>query len=306
MNKQLDRILICFLWLLAATLGASFWLNTFFGFNIFSAQHWQYLAYLQAAQTPVRPAFYISLCLCIIITLVVLYLLLRPHGALRRRIRILRARATTTPPAQTATPDIAPATANPTQAPTDLRPASPVAQRPMRPALSTISPAPIQSPAASPMPSIQTPATPQYTIPTQTSDTDFAEIRDIFSSAGYTVKNASNIGNFKPALLAIGTGETLWIGAVGIYPQPLINAIDSLNTMFSDVLEDIEINIKGFIVAPASPVDNPAIQTFTDISQLRQYIDENKNTPPTDKYAQENFDAYSEFIDTVITYIGQT
>ncbi len=281
MNKQLDRILICFLWLLAATLGASFWLNTFFGFNIFSAQHWQYLAYLQAAQTPVRPAFYISLCLCIIITLVVLYLLLRPHGALRRRIRILRARATTTPPAQTATPDIAPATVNPTQAPSDLRPASP-------------------------MPSIQTPATPQYTIPTQTSDTDFAEIRDIFSSAGYTVKNTSNIGNFKPALLAIGTGEILWIGAVGIQPQPLINAIDSLNTMFSDVLEDIEINIKGFIVAPASPVDNPAIQTFTDIPQLRQYIDENKNTPPTDKYAQENFDAYSEFIDTVITYIGQT
>ena len=156
------------------------------------------------------------------------------------------------------------------------------------------------------MPSIQTPDTPQYTIPTQTPDTDFAEIRDIFSSAGYTVKNATHIGNFKPAVLAIGTGEILWIGAVGIQPQPLINAIDRLNTMFSDVLEDIEINIKGFIVAPASAVENPGIETFADISQLRQYIDENKNTPPTDKYAQENFDAYSEFIDTVITYMGQT
>ena len=259
MNKQIERILICLLWLLAATLGTSFWLNTVFGFNIFSVQHWQYLAYLQASQTPVRPAFYISLTGVIVIAIVVLYILIRPKGILRRRIGIGRARnkaAAVTTPAATIT-----------------------ATTPI------VTPAP--APAAA-------------------NAINFDTLRDIFDRAGYSVKRSPQIGNFKPAVFAIGTSETLWIGGVGIDQAPLAAAMERLDTVFSDTLDDIQINIYGFIIAPTGAVSDQNILTFPDTDALAEYMAAHKNTPPENADGRENFDAYSEYIDTVINYMDKT
>lgn len=303
MSKQIERILICILWLLASALGAGFWLNTMFGFNIFSTQHWQYLGYLQAAQTPVRPAFYISLTAAILICLVVLYILMRPADAMRR-LRMIRTKnpaakhaapraeiqepATPTAPRQSATaPDIAP-------------PRAPSPARPMRPAIS----AEVRS-----APRTAAPAAPIYAPPaTPTGPTDEQKrtLRAIFEDAGYTVKDAPKIGNFKPGLLAIGTNEQLFIGGINIEEQPLADAMERLASLFADTLDDIEISIYGFAVAPSSEIRNPDIRTFSDTDELREYLSENKNTPPADASEQENFDAYSEFIDTVITYMDKT
>lgn len=298
MNKQIERILICLLWLLAATLGTSFWLGTVFGFNIFSAQHWQYLAYLQASQTPIRPAFYISLTSAIVITIAVLYILIRPKGILRRRIGIGRARnktaAMTTP---TVTPEPTPAADTPI-APAASRPAAPQMRRPPRitppaanafqPAATTptVTPAPPHGPAANTL--------------------NFDDLRDIFDRAGYSVKRSPQIGNFKPAVFAIGTYETLWMGGVGIDQAPLAAAMERLGTVFSDTLDDIQINIYGFIIAPATAVSDNNILTFPDTDALAAYMAAHKNTPPEDADGRENFDAYSEYIDTVINYMDKT
>ena len=73
MKTRLNNILIGLLWLLIATLGASFWFNTKYGFNVLSAQHWQYLAYMQASNQPVKPSFYISLVVVICVMVAGLY-----------------------------------------------------------------------------------------------------------------------------------------------------------------------------------------------------------------------------------------
>lgn len=296
MNKQIERILICVLWLLAATLGTSFWLNTLFGFNIFSTQHWQYLAYLQAAQTTIRPAFYISLTLAICITLGVLYILIRPNGIWRRRIRIGRiTNNQTASPSPENIPTAPVSTTVTTPAPIiPARPNAPQIQRPNRPNIPTIG-------THGPEIHITTATQPQ-----PAPSIDFDELNTIFSDAGYTIKKRPQIGNFKPALMAIGTQETVWMGGVGIDQATLLAAMERLGSIFSDTLDDIQINIYGFIIAPTSEITNPDIIAFKNISQLREYIENNKNTPPTDADGKENFDAYSEYIDTVIKYMDNT
>ncbi|MDE5615962.1 MAG: hypothetical protein K2I81_03970 [Alphaproteobacteria bacterium] len=293
MNKQIERILICVLWLLAATLGTNFWLNTSYGFNIFSAQHWQYLAYLQAAQTPVRPAFYISLTFAILLSLGVLYVLIRPKGVLRRRIGIGRARRTNMPATDTT---YAPAAAMPQAAANTaaVRPTAPQMQRPPRitPSLAK----PMQNQTAPQSTPVQAPA----------AVINFDALRNIFEEADYSVKRSPQIGNFKPAVFAIGTSEVLWLGGIGISQAPLSEAIDRLKTIFSDTLDDIEINISGFIIAPTGDVSDPSILSFPDPDALREYMQSHKNPPPEDADGRENFNAYSEYIDTVINYMDKT
>lgn len=313
MSKQIDRILICLLWLLAATLGTCFWLNTMFGFNIFSAQHWQYLAYLQAAQTPVRPAFYISLTCAIIISLVVLYVLIRPRGMLRRRLGIGRATRNATPTAKTSTTaDAHETTQNVPQSETPApaamqqnnettpvmttRPGAPLA-RPRHLGV-TLRAAPVTTPAPNTTPT-PAPAAPPATI-------DFDVLREIFSDAGYVVKRSPRVANFKPAVFAIGTGETLWLGGVGIDTAKITGAMERLDTIFTDTLDDIKINISGFIIAPTTGEATENLHLFKTTDDLREYITAHKNTPPADADGQENFDAYSEYIDTVINYMDKT
>lgn len=313
MNKQIDRILICVLWLLAATLGTCFWLNTTFGFNIFSAQHWQYLAYLQAAQTPVRPAFYISLTCAVLIALGVLYILIRPRGIWRRHTKIHRARMMTITTPDTQQQPVTTDTANDAPPAPQNAPAQPVTTKLQRPPRIGIAPnmahamsGQTQS-ATLTQPTVnQAIFTPPQSSTTNANNINFDDLRDIFESTGYTVKHSPQIGNFKPALFAIGTNEQLWLGGVGIAETALATAMDRLATIFSDTLDDIQINIFGFIIAPSGPVSNTDIQTFSDTAELRTYMESNRNTPPSDASERENFDAYSEYIDTVINYMDKT
>ncbi|MCM1294556.1 MAG: hypothetical protein NC311_03270 [Muribaculaceae bacterium] len=310
MRSRLDNILLGVLWLLAATLGATFWFNTKFGFNIFSAPHWQYLAYLQASHTPVMPIFYISMGIIIFITIFGLYLLTRPN--FRKIVLPIRKLAQpkkpqVTPPAilaQHAAPQPAPTTApeiaQPVPTPEQTPTPAPVASRPapiMRPPHLTLRPE--NTYVAAPAP--------QRTAPqTNTTDTTDNELRQIFEHAGYMVKNNPYISGFRPNLLAIGTNEILWIGALGATTVQVHNAIDKLNQIFADTLEDVYIDINGFAInAPdAATSEFEDILMFQSTDALNQYMQEHQNTKPTPD-EQENFDAYSEYIDTVIGYIGK-
>jgi len=303
MRNRIDTILLGVLWLLASTLGASFWLNTRFGFNIFSAQHWQYLAYLQATHRPVQTLFYVSIAVSVFVIIFGLYLLVRPR---LRRIRLpLRKSApknisrAPVAPARSANPDASTVDIVPghTQtAPATPQQTGPAPARPPRlnlPTMNSYHPAPANN---------TTPTIPSQQSPAHISD----ELRDIFESAGYVVKPNPRIGNVRTDLFAIGTNENLWIGAVGVPTTDMRRAIDRLAQIFSDTLDDITININGFVIAApdAATSEFQDILMFDSAAAVGQYISAHPNPPVPDDDAG-NFDAYSAYISTVIDYIGK-
>ena len=311
MRNRLDNILLGTLWLLAATLGTSFWLNTKFGFNIFSAPHWQYLAYLQASKTPVAASFYISLGVAIFITIFGLYFIIQPkfRKIVLPIIKVKRVNEKTQPRVD-ATPETPSTQSDASEIITIPKPEQQPAQQ--------IQPTPVAAPQNNPLrpPHLNLPTTNSYSAApitqpatnTNTSsgnDADNTALREIFSQNGYIVKTNPYINRWRPNLLAIGTNEVLWIGAVGATTTQVRAAIDKLNQIFSDTLDDVYISINGFSInAPdAQTTEFQDILLFNTINDLDAYMTQHPNSQPTAE-EQENFDAYSEYIDTVIGYIG--
>ena len=295
MKDRLNNFLLATLWLSASTLVACFWFDIRFGFNLFSSAHWRHLAYMQASQNPVAPAFYISMVMAVAIVMLGLHILLRPRfKKFKMPIRNLYSR----PKKRTSTPQ--PPTPAPTQTPTPTPDPTPAPQT--------------DTPGLSRPPRLNISVTPQlYSAPTPTPQSsatsgtsDWPEIREIFESTGYTIKSTPKIGNLQTSLFAIGTNETLWIGAVGVPTSAMQTAIDTIGQIFSDTLDDIVININGFVVFPPdiSAPSAPQILTFDTPGALRQYMNEHKN-PPLGTEDIENFDAFSAYISTVIDYIGK-
>ncbi len=301
MKKNFENILLGLLWLMVATLGTTFWFNTRFGFNLFSGAHWDYLATQQASRAPVSFWFYFSFVAATFITLFVLYLLIKPR---RRHIKISAPQKPNTP--QKTNPDasqinIIPGTVQ--HAPTT--PVAPTATpMPPRPPRLNIAPANTFAPAT-PMPTTMTPTIPATTTtPSVQTKQDWPEIREIFSMAGYVIKPEPFINGKKMALLAIGTDEVLYLGAVGISTSQMQGCVNKLQQIFRDTLDDIEITVNAFILNPTGTDADESILTFGSIDELRHYMDEHRNTP-LDTDDAENFAAYSEYITTVIEYIGK-
>ena len=300
MRNKYDNILLGLLWVIASTLGITFWFNTHFGFNIFSATHWQHLAHMQAVQQPIRPMFYISMVFSVIIVLFGLYLLFRPRTH-KQKYPI--------PHIHHSTPH-APIAPQPTPSqqhiPGPTTPAAtPVAPHPVpethltRPPRLSISIPPTLPSTNHTAPKPATPA------PTpQNNGENWPELKQIFEETGYTTKRAPRIDDLQTSLLAIGTNETLWIGAVGVTTEKLKSAIDTLTQIFTDTLDSIYIDVHGFIIA-APDSDSPIISdilTFDSMTTLRNYMKNHQN-PPLPEDGAEDFDAFSEYISTVIEYL---
>ena len=298
MMNRLNNILIGLLWLLASTLGATFWFNTIYGFNIFSAQHWQHLAYMQATGQTVKTSFYVSMVIITFIVVFGFYKLLQPRlrqitlpvidSTPRPQTRVVETTTTVTT-TQPVTPQPTPATP----------PEQPSPTVPARPPRLNVSPVARQ---ANPVPRVPLMS---HNDTHENHDTENAEIRTIFESAGYMYKGAPRIKNVQTAIVAIGTNEVLWMGAIGISVSDMQRAVQTLAGIFSDTLDDIEIKINAFIVAgPDADASSNDILQFASINDLRDYIARMPNTPP-DADETENFDAYSGYIGTVMDYIGK-
>lgn len=305
MKIRFDNLLLGTLWIIAVTLGASFWFNTLFGFDIFSAKHWEYVSYLQAAKTPIVSTFYVSFVITIFIAILGLYVLIRPR--LRKfRLPILRISssnekkfeqvektnkdASTLDVVQKSEYQTAPAATVQHQQYTPVRP----------PRLNL----PISNNIASAINTTQQKS--NFSKQENPANKDYPEIQEIFKSAGYTVKKNTIINGNKTALLAIGSNEVLWIGAVGIKTTDMRAMIDKLARIFSDTLDDIYININGFVISAldAGTSEFQDILMFNSVDELKSYM-ENKKNPPLAEDDDGNFEAYSEYIDTVINYIGK-
>ncbi len=328
MKNKIDQILLGILWLLAVALGTCFWFNTNFSFNIFSGAHWRYLAYLQASQQSVQSLFYISLTVAMVIAIGGLYFFMQP----KRRKIVLPIVQTTTPPPQTTSQSTAspaysvpPATPQPATQQVTTQPVphqTPTQTPPQQqlPATPTITPPtsvnasrpprlnmPMRPSAATTAPA--TPHTPAHAAPSTTPGTApaFPELAQIFTASGFITKQNPKIENIPITLTAIGTNETIWLGGMGIRISDMRRVMDKLAQVFSDTLDDVYININAFVIAapdaPASTDDE--ILKFDSIAHLRQYMAGITNPPPAPD-DQENFDAFSEYIDTVINYIGKS
>lgn len=303
MRNKFNNILLGLLWFSVSTLGACFWFNSHYGFDIFSNAHWKHLAYMQAAQQPVKFSFYVSMIFSIIITIGGMYVLLRPRFR-KITLPIRDTNSETKPVTHTVATTQTPAPTN-TISEAGLT-------RPARLNIGTyvtapVGPAPVTQTPVIPATAPVTAPTLQFTPPAKNKTVDDAitlQMQEIFESTGYKNLQPPRISGLQTSVLALGTDENLWLGATDIETSTLAAAIDVMTQIFIETLEDIPIHIHGFVVnahdaeAPAS--DN--ILTFATLDDLREYMTTHQNTPlPADE--AENFDAFVNYITTVIDYL---
>lgn len=306
MKKQIDFILLGTLWVLATILGTSFWFNTQFGFNILSTAHWRYLATLQASGTPVRPIFYVSVIVAVVIIIGGLYLLMLPRirglrlGARRR----LHDRAKVAKDAsQSTTPLAVPQEQNSIEtAPVAVAPSP--GMRPPRLNFGTVRPKPIAPSGAGNTPGTSPADAPQTPALRPANDAALAELKRIFESAGYLVKPSPRIAGLALDLFAVGMGENLWMGGIGANPTALERSVKRISDVFTDTLDDIPIHIHAFTIG-TDMTSTDTVLVFPDIPTLGQYMADHPATtvPPE---SREDFDAYNEYIDTVSNYLNTT
>ena len=309
MKNKIDNILSATLWLLICILATCFWFNVRFGFNVLSRTHWHHLAYMQASNTPITPYFYISLICVTVITIIGLYIIVRPKfrkiqlktRKLEQEIKTKTYKTAPTPTtpvtAPQPTPQPAPQPAqipetNITRPPRLININTPVQMSQFIPTAPIVTPTQDVTESAPPLP----PPTPSAT----------PELIQIFEEADYEIKKAPRIKGLQTALFAIGTSETIWIGATDVPTSMLDQAVQALDQVFTDTLEDIDIAINAFVInaTDASAPEASNILTFDSIDSLRNYMTEHINPKPVEDDV-ENFEAFSSYINTVLDYIGK-
>lgn len=298
MKRNFDKILLGLLWLMMVALATTFWMNTQYGFNIFSAAHWEYLSGLQADRASIKPEFYISLVFAIFIALIGLYAIVRPRF---RKIPM---------------PDSKPANPAPSVVASVPQPtynnASYVPQRPR-------SPSSFSNIVKKPTPRQQAPQQQNFTPPTKPMNVSMPtpqkpqanplsqEINHAFESADYLMKPCQHIGKLNNPVLALGYNQTLWIATSNDSYENMIDAFQTLVTVFEDTLGDSanDITLRGCIISPTSTSDHEMISSFADIEQFKQFVANHKNTQ-SDDFDKELFEAVSTYVSTVATYIGKS
>lgn len=289
LHERINCILLGTLWTLAIVLVLDFWLNTAYNFNMFSNTHWQFVANLQASNQPIANGFYIAIVLAISTCIIGLYVLLRP----RFRKIIFTPPEPATQKASTPMPNPEPISIPQSQQQT-VTTSQPMLQRPPRLHIQTHNivtpPKPIQT-----QPTKQTPIEHRYV----------HEMREIFTNNGYRVLTPKMISGIPLSLIALGTNETLWIGACDISHEQMVNVILDFKAVFKETLEDIEIDINGFIINPTDKDVVESILDFDSIQELSDAIDEAPNDPESEADKESgNMDAFAGYIETVLTYLG--
>jgi len=286
MKKYPGQILASILLGTSILLGLSFWLNVRFGFNMFDAIHWNELSKLQASHTPINKLFYISLGIAIFLFIFGLYLIFKPRF---RNIFKQKTTMTTYRPIQIKDTDT---TRNIAKEQIPL----------LKPAISLQQPPKLNLPK-----NMAEIATQKYI--QQKTDPEIkqpniydSELAEIFTDAGYTVKPNLTITGFTTNLFAIGTNELVWFGAVDCDINKFQSAVAKLKSIFTETLEDISINTSAFILDTRHLYEsNNEVLVFHSMDELRNFINNNPN-PALDDSDRENFDAYSDYIDTIIQY----
>lgn len=285
MKNKLEHILLSILLGLSIFLGLSFWLNTVFSFNIFCGAHWDELSKLQASQTPISMGFYASFVIAIFIFSFGIYMIYRyeiRHIKIIKNQNTIKKQIVQPIPEETKEIEITEPVISVSRPPRLNLPKN-MAQIAEQKHTLQNEPAKKESVSTNPYNPI---------------------ISDIFSASGYIVKQNPVISGFTPNLFAIGNNEIVWVGGVDCDIEKMISALQKLDSVFKETLEDIPINISGFILDTMNKYNsnNNALMIFKSIDELKEFIKQN----PADEITEndrESFDSYSEYIDTIIQYI---
>ena len=284
MKKHLGQVLASILLGTSILLGLSFWLNVRFSFNMLNATHWNELSKLQAAHIPINKLFYVSLGIAIFIFISGSYLIFRPRF---RNIFKSNKAVSTYQPIQ-----IKKAEKEPPQTPQSTM----FFQQPPKLHL------PKNVAEITTQKHMQQRTSSNLQINIQQPTIYDAKLSEIFNNAGYIVKPNLTITGFTTNLFAIGTGELLWFGAVDCDKDKFQNAVNKLKSIFTETLEDIEITVSAFILDTKHLYESTnETLVFHSMDELKEFINNNPN-PKTDGTDRENFDAYSDYIDTIIQY----
>ncbi|MBO4672103.1 MAG: hypothetical protein J5608_00425 [Alphaproteobacteria bacterium] len=320
LHERINFLLIGTLWCLAVVLVLDFWLNTMYHFNLFSSRHWHVVAELQAANKPVFTGFYVSLTVAVLVALGGLFVLLRP------KFRKIIFKASEKPVDENTLPVARPVPPVPqtTEQPEPVAKVEPVAQStPIIPVPEQAS-EPVVAPAQKPtetVSSIERPphlhiqpsmrvATPKKQMPEPKPEPKPAtvlyatETREIFEKNGYRVLQPKPVAGIPLSLIALGTNETLWLGACEVSHEQMADAILAFKSIFQETLEDIEIDINAFIINPTDNDEPEGILNFKSILDLADAIKETPNEPESAADAESgNMDAFVGYIETVLTYL---
>ena len=292
MRNKLEHLFLSILLGITILLGLSFWLNTFFNFNIFQREHWNELAELQASQIPINNNFYISIGVAIFIFALGLFLIHRQGNKDKHKKESLV--KTHALPQQTTDLKQKPEIKNVDENLVIQMNRPPRLKLPSNMAQIAAQHQTLQGQTKNQIKSESSPSTNPYN----------PMISEIFSNNGYVIKPNPTISGFIPNLFAIGTNEVVWIGGVDCDIEKMKNSVQKLNKVFQETLEDIPININSFVLDTMNRYNTNSdnILIFKTIDELKNFINEHPSVEIDDD-EKENFDSYSEYIDTIIQYI---
>lgn len=132
---------------------------------------------------------------------------------------------------------------------------------------------------------------------------NITDIYDIFTKSGYEICDLIRIDGKHPAVVALGMNERLFIGTTNVDDEALEKTLKRIELCFADTLEGINIDTRIFCIDGRSyDIDNKIIH-FTSPDTLKKYMSTCKNVRPQNKTDIEDFDAYAEYIATVMEYL---
>lgn len=290
MRNKFEHILLSILLGIAVLLGLTFWLNIIYGFNLFSKEHWNELAVLQAEQIPISTGFYISIGIAVFIFIFGLLLLYIPVIRRTHKKEAIKNQIDYTVSAST------------------VQEQKKEEKKILEPSRVNLN---LSQPPRLNLPSNMTRVLEQrhetFQQRQESSPTRYDSIlAQIFSDKGFVVKPNPVIARFSPNLFAIAPNEIVWIGAVDTDVEKLQSAINRLENIFTETLEDIKINVNAFVIdTKNTQTATDSIFVFKSIDELKTFVSELPPAMPKDMSSadQDNFDAYSEYIDTIIQYV---
>ena len=274
MNKLLEKFLLVCLWLITSILFTSFWFNYMFNFNLLSLSHWKYLRDLQISSVNINPFFYISIIFISLISLFTLYLILKPKF---RKINLQTYEINQIKQLNTQN-EITKINSFNNEESNELK-------RPPRLNIPNIKGNLKTNHFVKPL-----------------NDDYKTELENIFKKSGFITKKIPY--NLQLSLIAIGSNESIWIGATNTTIENIKNIKNKFLDVFSETLDDININLNLFIINSNESSTDKEVMKFNSILDVETFMNNNRSIITDDE--KEDFDAYSEYIDVVIDYLSRT
>ena len=130
-----------------------------------------------------------------------------------------------------------------------------------------------------------------------------SDMYDAFLDNGYEISDIIRIDGKHPALVAIGTNETMFIATPKIDSETLKNVAKRIELCFADTLEGVTINFKILCVSGRKEESTNNIIYFASVDTLRKYLEKHRNIRPKTQQDWETFDAYAEYIRVATEYL---